>query len=151
MNLKILPILLIIVVLIVGGCAQQQQDTTAKRRVVGGSGELPPSPVIVKDQAIKSGTVTVEKAVSTGPGWISIRVQADGAPGNIIGYAAVKDGENSNIAVTIDAAKATTMLYAVLHKDKGIEGKFEFPGADSVVTVGDVVGEVVAPAFKVTK
>jgi len=148
---KLLPILLIIAVLVVAGCAQQQ-DTTTKKRVAGGSGALPPSPVIVKDQAIKDGTVTVEKATSSGPGWISIRVQADGSPGEVIGYAAVKDGENSNVVVTLtDAKKATTTLYAALHKDKGTAGKFEFPSPDVTVTIGDVVGEVVSPAFKVSK
>ena len=39
----------------------------------------------------------------------------------------------------------------MLHKDAGKPGVYEFPGPDVPVTVGDVVGEVVAPSFKVTK
>ncbi len=148
---KLFPVLLIVAVLLVAGCTQPQEKDIAKKRVVGGSGVLPPSPVIVKDQAIKDSTVTIDKVTSSGPGWISIRAQADGAPGVSIGHAAVKDGQNNNIVVKIDASKATTTLYAALHKDKGQPGVFEFPSPDSVVTVGEVVGEVVAPTFKATK
>ncbi len=157
MNSKIIPVLLIALVVLVAGCAQQGDQKTADKkasgRVAGGSGAVPASPVIVKDQAIKDGAVTVEKVVSEGDGWIVIHAQLEGekAPGASIGYAAVKSGENKNVVVKVDESKATTVLYAMLHKDKGKVGTLEYPGVDTPVTVGDVVGEPVAPSFKVSK
>ena len=149
MNSKFLAAFLIIALVLIAGCSQQKQDIGTKKRIVGGA--LPASPLVVKDQTVKDGTVAIEKATSSGPGWISIRVQSDGAPGPSIGYAALTDGENKNIVVKIDATKATATLYAVLHKDKGQAGVFEYPGPDTAVSSSDIVGEIVAPSFKATK
>lgn len=104
--------------------------------------------VTVSDQAIVNGTVTVEQVVSQGPGWMVIHAQADGAPGPILGFTQVADGENANVVVEIDATQATATLYAMLHTDAGTVGTWEFPdGPDTPVTVD---GQVVTPPFNVT-
>lgn len=109
--------------------------------------QMTPS-VTVGDQAIVNGKVTVEKVVSEGPGWIVIHAQADGKPGPILGFSPVADGENSDVAIEIDATGATPTLYAMLHTDAGEVGTWEFPdGPDGPVTVGD---QVVTPPFNVT-
>ncbi|RME44302.1 MAG: hypothetical protein D6796_11960, partial [Caldilineae bacterium] len=108
--------------------------------------QMTPS-VTVSDQAILKGTVTIEKVVSDGPGWIVIHTQKDGKPGPIIGHAAVSDGENDNVVVQIDATAATATLYAMLHTDAGQVGTYEFPGDDVPVKVGD---KIVTPPFRVT-
>jgi hypothetical protein len=66
--------------------------------------------------------------VSDGPGWIVIHIEAAGATAPVIGWTAVKDGLTRNLAVKIDAAKATPVLYAMLHTDAGKVGTYEFPG-----------------------
>ncbi|HHB91295.1 MAG TPA: hypothetical protein ENK60_08320, partial [Anaerolineae bacterium] len=73
--------------------------------------------VTVEDQEVQDGKVVVAKVVSPGSGWIVIHAQKDGKPGPILGFAAVKEGENENVAVEIDASKATDILYAMLHTD----------------------------------
>lgn len=103
--------------------------------------------VQVDDQAIANGTVTIRDVVSVGPGWIVIHIQKDGAPGTVIGYAAVKDGENKDVVVQVDASKATATLYAMLHIDAGVVGTYEFPGAD-VPVKGDA--SKVNPTFAIT-
>lgn len=109
--------------------------------------EVTPS-VTVSDQPLLNDTVTVEKVISVGPGWIVIHAQADGKPGPILGYSPVADGENSNVMVEIDAFQATGTLYAMLHTDAGEIGTWEFPGGpDTPVTVND---QVVTPPFKIT-
>lgn len=154
MTIKILPVLLISVLVLVAGCTQADQKTSTyeKTKTTAGSGSsaAPQSPVVVSDQPIKDGAVIIAKVSSSGPGWIVIHADKDDGPGPSIGQTAVKDGDNTNVVVKIDGSKATTTLYAMLHKDVGKVGVFEFPGPDVPVTVGDVVGEVVAPAFKVT-
>lgn len=97
-------------------------------------------PVVrVANQEAAGGTVTVERVASNGPGWIVIHADADGKPGPVIGYAAVADGENSDVTVEIDSAAVTPVLYAMLHVDEGEVGVYEFPGADTPAQVNDVI------------
>lgn len=104
--------------------------------------------VTVNDQPIKNGTVTVARVVAFVPGWIVIHADADGKPGPILGYTAVKPGENMDVVVNVDEAKATSRLHAMLHVDRGEMGMFEFPGGPDVpVKVG---GKVVNVPFNVT-
>jgi len=104
--------------------------------------------VSVVTQAVTDGKVVIQKVVSNGPGWLVIHIQADGKPGPVIGYAAVKSGANDNVVVSVDIAKVTPNLYAMLHTDAGAVGKYEFPGPDAPVFVG---GVMVNPAFAVTQ
>ncbi len=105
------------------------------------------SSVDVADQPITNDTVTVAKVVSNGPGWIVIHADKNGAPGPVLGYAAVKDGENDNVVVKLAAQGRTGTLYAMLHVDVGKVGTYEFPGADVPATMN---GAAITPAFKVT-
>lgn len=115
---------------------------------VTGLPEPTPTPsVTVEDQPIQDGTITVAEVVSDGPGWIVIHRDDGGAPGAVIGHAAVESGTNQDVQVEIDAAQATDTLYAMLHTDAGEVGTYEFPGADSPVQVD---GEVVVQPFNVT-
>jgi hypothetical protein len=101
--------------------------------------------VSVADQAIDDSRVLIAKVVSDSPGWIVIHIQANGAPGPVIGYSAVHEGNNSDVTVAIDADKATPVLYAMLHTDAGKVGVYEFPGPDVPVMVK---GVMVNPSFK---
>ena len=56
------------------------------------------SSVTVQDQVL---TVDVASVVSDGPGWVVIHADNNGAPGMVLGHAAVSDGENTNISVPI--------------------------------------------------
>lgn len=106
------------------------------------------TPVVeVSDQAIEDGTVTVDRVVSDGPGWIVIHADNNGAAGEVVGWSAVTDGENTDVVVEIDMDTATETLYAMLHTDLGTEGTYEFPGVDAPVQVG---GQVLSEAFTVT-
>jgi plastocyanin len=99
--------------------------------------------VQVADQALVEDTVTVASVVSAGPGWIVIHADNDGAPGPILGYAPVQDGENSDVVVELNLVGLTGTLRAMLHTDAGQLGTFEFPGEDGPVTYGD--GIVISP------
>lgn len=103
--------------------------------------------VTVSDQAIQDNTVTIASVVSSGPGWLVVHADANGAPGPVLGQTAVVDGENTNVVVTLAAEGRTDTLYAMLHTDAGTVGTYEFPGADVPVS-GDM--QVVSPAFQVT-
>lgn len=102
--------------------------------------------VSVKNQAVSEDSVTIGEVTSQGPGWIVIHLD-DNGPSTVVGYAPVKDGVNKNVVVKIDTYTATPKLYAMLHKDAGTIGTYEFPGADVPVMSG---GTMVSPAFVVT-
>ncbi|MEJ2208641.1 MAG: LPXTG cell wall anchor domain-containing protein [Anaerolineae bacterium] len=108
--------------------------------------QMTPS-VEVSDQEIVNDTVTVDKVVSDGPGWIVIHADDNGSPGTVIGHSAVQDGENLDVSVPISTTQATETLYAMLHTDAGQQGTYEFPGADAPVSVN---GQVVVQSFTVT-
>lgn len=95
------------------------------------------SSVKVSDQQLMDGMVMVDDVVSQGPGWIVIyTTDANGQPGEPIGHTAVKEGDNRNVMVQIDPAKAKGSLYAQLHLDQGKVGTFEFPGPDAPLMIG---------------
>jgi hypothetical protein len=105
---------------------------------------LTPS-VVVQDQSIVDSRVVILKIVSATPGWIVIHIDNAGKPGPVVGYAAVRAGENLDVVVAIDAKKATPVLYAMLHVDAGVVGSYEFPGADTPTMN---MGAMVSPLFK---
>lgn len=107
--------------------------------------EVTPS-VTVSDQTLEDSTVTIDEVIAAEAGWLVIHKEAEGNPGPVIGYTAVQAGENTNVVVEIDAAAATTTLFAMLHVDKGEMGTYEFPGADAPVQVNE---QVVVRPFKV--
>jgi predicted lipoprotein with Yx(FWY)xxD motif len=103
--------------------------------------------VTVSDQSVDGGQLTIAQVDSPGAGWLVVHAQADGKPGAVLGYSAVKAGTNTNVVVTVDDSEATAVLYAMLHTDAGTVGTYEFPGADGPVSVN---GEMVSPSFNVT-
>lgn len=86
----------------------------------------------VEDQNLaEENTVTIPLVESEGDGWLVIHSDNDGAPGPVIGFAAVTAGSNENLAVTIDPAGGTETVHAMLHVDAGTAGVYEFPGPDA--------------------
>jgi hypothetical protein len=77
--------------------------------------------------------VMIDKITAAVDGWMVIHADKAGSVGPDIGHAAVKAGDNLNVAVTIDGKQVTAKLYAMLHIDAGVKGTYEFPGADTPV------------------
>lgn len=91
---------------------------------------------------IVSDSVVAESVVSAGQGWLVIHQDNNGAPGPVIGMAAVADGLNLNVVVPIDATMLTARVFPMLHVDTGAVGTYEFgsvEGADGPVRVNDAV------------
>jgi predicted lipoprotein with Yx(FWY)xxD motif len=103
--------------------------------------------VKVSDQEIINGNVVINEVDSQGPGWIVIHTHVNGEPGPAIGHAAVKDGQNLNVSVPIEASQATAVMYAILYTDAGEIGTFENPGADVPVLVSN---KIVSKSFNAT-
>jgi len=79
------------------------------------------------------GTVIIANAVSVGPGWVVVFADENGSPGEMLGYAPVRDGLNLDIPVRLRYPEADRWYIVQLHKDAGVIGKFEYPGPDEPV------------------
>jgi hypothetical protein len=74
-----------------------------------------------------TGTLTVKSVNAPKDGFLVVHVVADGKPGEVIGHAEVKEGENSGVPVILDTTpKSGDELALMLHDDTGTTGKYEF-------------------------
>ena len=102
------------------------------------------------DQVSINGTVTVDTVTSDESGWVVIHAAENDAPGAVIGFRQVQRGENTNVAVDIDARAATPTLFAMLHYDNNEIGEYEFGTESGIDEPVIVSGDVVAASFDVT-
>lgn len=102
--------------------------------------------VMVGDQEISEGAVTVDAVVAAEPGWLVIHADEDGTPGPVIGHGQIAPVEHQSVVVEIEAEAATERLYAMLHVDSGEVGVYEFPGTDPPV---ESQGGIVVRGFQV--
>lgn len=110
--------------------------------------ERTPPTIEIADQLSLDGTVTVARAVANSPAFVAIHADnGQGSFGEVIGYASINAGENLDIRVPIDPARATPTLFAVLHTDDYETGAYEFglvEGADAPITAN---GKTVVSRF----
>lgn len=81
-------------------------------------------------------SIMIDFALSDGPGWIAVHQNVDGAPGPVIGTAALEDGLNVDVLVELDGEMLTSAVWPMLHVDTGEVGVYEFgevDGADGPV------------------
>ena len=126
-HLKISISLLVLIILSLALIVNAQEDTS----------------ITVTDQLSLDGNVIIESVNSPAPGFVVIHADnGEGAPGSVIGTLHIREGISNDISIQIDAAKATPILFAMLHEDTGELGEYEFgsvEGADLPVRVEDVV------------
>jgi hypothetical protein len=103
----------------------------------------------IDNQTLGAGdVVTVADVHTDGPGWVVIQADDQGKPGKVLGYTAVKAGNNPDVAVMIDPKGATAKLHAALELDAGKVGTFEYPGADKPAM--DKAGKEISASFTLT-
>lgn len=97
--------------------------------------------VSVTDQVLEDdGQLVIEEVIAAEPGWIVLYTDQDGSPGELLGFAAVEEGQNETITIQLDPLAATDTLHALLHIDAGENGVFDFPGPDNPLNIeGDPV------------
>jgi len=89
----------------------------------------PDSPGVGPDSTVdtSTGTLTVKLVTAPEDGFLVVHTMVDGRPGEAIGHAQVKKGENSGVPVILDTTpKSGDELTLMLHADTGTPGKYEF-------------------------
>jgi len=95
----------------------------------------PQNQIVVRDQDISSGVITIDSVTAAQDGWVVVYKNPNFSGGDIVGYAPVKQGVNTNVKVTLDArrvgptatrAYALPTLWVRLHVDNPVMGLFEW-------------------------
>ena len=85
--------------------------------------------ISIHNQDIASGLALVDSVTTNQNGWVVLYRSPDFSSGNIVGYAPVYRGTNTNLLVKVDASKLQdqqTTLWAQLHADAGLQNVFEW-------------------------
>ena len=96
-----------------------------------------PANIVIFDQPVINSAITVDRAISNGPGWIAVYYDDGGQPGLIIGSAPLEDGLNTNIPVELIESAVTPQLFLRLHEDSEPGDPFGFPTEDPQVLYND--------------
>ncbi len=95
----------------------------------------PQNQIVVKDQDVTSGVITIDSVTAAQAGWVVVYKDPNFSSGDIVGYAPVQQGVNTNVKVTLDAkridangsrANMVPTLWVRLHVDNGVMGLFEW-------------------------
>ena len=82
------------------------------------------------DQDMSGGTVTADKIVAPANGWMVVHKTEDGMkPGPVIGYAPLKEGENTDVTaiLTEEVASGGKVMLMLHGEDGGMQtGGFEY-------------------------
>jgi hypothetical protein len=114
-----------------------------------------PGPALINDisvdnQAVKTGSVLVNMVDAMKPGWVAIFTDKNDQPDVLLGYTAVPAGSSADIKVTVDTAKVTDKMIAMLLLDAGKIGTFEYPGLDEPVKNANINTNVMAVFSRAT-
>src|SRR5581483_9079503 len=102
----------------------------------------PTGSVTASDQPVVDGAITVANVTAGQDGWIVAHLDENGAPGKVLGYTAVKAGDNANVKIKLsEDVPVGGKLWPMLHIDAGTIGTYEFPGPDGPVK--DAAGNIV--------
>lgn len=92
----------------------------------------------VRDQSGSGAAVTVPAATLEGTkGWLAVRADDGGKPGQVLGRAPLRAGANDDVKVQLDRPVASSQrLYATVHAEDPADGTFTFPAGDPTATQG---------------
>jgi LPXTG-motif cell wall-anchored protein len=108
----------------------------------------PTGSVDASDQPLVDGSISVALVSAGQDGWIVAHLDEGGKPGKVIGFTAVKTGDNKDVKIKLsEDVPVGGKLWPMLHIDAGTIGTYEFPGADVPVIVG---GNVVMKQISIT-
>lgn len=101
---------------------------TATTAFAAGHGMAPM--VEVEDQTVANGVVSASSVIAPANGWMVVhRTDAEMKPGPVVGYAPLREGENTDVAAILQEDVATgDMLMLMVHGEDGgmSTGVFEY-------------------------
>ncbi|HEV2092099.1 MAG TPA: hypothetical protein VGR18_02925 [Rubrobacter sp.] len=85
-----------------------------------------------RDQSGEGETVTVPEATVDGTkGWLAVRADDNGEPGEVLGRAPLREGSNGEVRVELrQPLDSSQKLYATIHAERPVDGDFTYPDGD---------------------
>ncbi len=103
-------------------------STTATAAFAAGHGMAPS--VSAMDQSVANGVVSADSIMAPANGWMVVhRTDAEMKPGPVVGYAPLREGENTDVAAILqeDVAPGDMLMLMVHGEDGGMStGVFEY-------------------------
>jgi len=99
------------------------------------------------DQLVTGDSVTIDAVTVSGPSWVVIHSDNNGAPGPVLGQTLVQAGTTQDVAVTLAADGRTNLLWPMLHVDDGTAGTYEFDGSSGLDNPVVMNGQVATNFF----
>ena len=94
------------------------------------AGHASPPMVVGSDQSVANGIVSAEIAIAGENGWMVVhRTDADMTPGPVVGYAPLREGENTDVAAILtEAVMPGDLLMLMVHAETAgmATGVFEY-------------------------
>lgn len=98
------------------------------------------------------GDLLILDVMSPQAGWAVIHTVTDeGKVGNHVGHAAIEQGENALVGITLDQAFEEDEFIVMLHEDAGAAGTFEFGPDDKTDAPVMAEGKPVTAAINVAQ
>jgi hypothetical protein len=105
--------------------------------MVGGVQAAPAqNQITVRDQDVSTGVMTIDSVTAAQDGWVVVYKDPNFSSGDIVGYAPVQQGVNTNVKITLDAKRIDAnnkgrtgmlpTLWVRLHVDNDMKGLFEW-------------------------
>lgn len=127
---RLAPAFIAALLLVGGGCS--------------GPADLSKPSIRMTDKLLtKDNTFTIASVVATADGWVVMRNQINAKASEVLAFAPVKAGENTNIVLKINRDDATAQQYVTLYKDIGKIGEFETADSKASAFITDVNEEPV--------
>ena len=91
-----------------------------------------------RDQGGDGAAVTVPEAdVEGAGGWLAVRADDGGKPGEVLGYAPLEEGENRRVEVGLRRSLVSSQkVYATVHAERPADGDFTYPDGDPTARAG---------------
>lgn len=105
-------------------------------------------PFITYEGTLEGDVLTIDSALIDRFGWLVIHADnGEGTPGEVVGFAPLQPGLNSDIQVAIDTNALTDTVYPMLHYDTSEAGVYEFGTVESADGPVVVNGEAIFDAL----
>lgn len=133
-RLILLPVVFAVVV---AGCAYESSGTTTTTTI--DVADLPPSTgpadVVMEDQRIEGTTVEIASVTMPSDGWVVLREDVAGSPGEIVGISAMlRQGTIARVPIPFFVPIADDVIvHASIHIDIDRDGVFTYEPPDSLV------------------
>jgi hypothetical protein len=128
---------LVAVALVAASCSYESSGTTTTTFVA--PEDIPPSTgpadLVFEDQRIEGTSITIDSVTMPDAGWVVVRVDQGGGPGEIIGISEIlRKGVIARVPIPFTIPlTADTTVHATVHVDIDRDGEFTYSAPDALV------------------